>query len=93
MSSICMEILLIDWLIGWCLTPSLSVFQLYRGVNKLYINIRHLTWSLETKHFSMYKKNIKKDKTIYWELMLSIYIFVYKSISLKKNSVACDICK
>jgi len=29
-------------LIDWCLTPTLAVFQLYRGMNKLYINIRHL---------------------------------------------------
>ena len=25
------------WLIAWFLTPTLAVFQLYRGVNKLYI--------------------------------------------------------
>jgi hypothetical protein len=25
--------LLIDWLIDWCLTPTLAIFQLYRGVN------------------------------------------------------------
>jgi hypothetical protein len=24
---------LIDWLIDWCLTPTLAVFQLYRGVS------------------------------------------------------------
>ena len=29
---------LIDWLIDWCLTQSLATFQLYRGVNKCYIN-------------------------------------------------------
>jgi hypothetical protein len=23
---------LIDWLIDWCLTPTLAVFQVYRGV-------------------------------------------------------------
>ena len=53
-SKICHEILLqlstlffkidwlIDWLIDWCLTPTLAIFQLYRGVNKFYINLRHL---------------------------------------------------
>jgi hypothetical protein len=25
---------------NWCLTPTLAVFQLYRGVNKFYINLR-----------------------------------------------------
>jgi len=31
-------------LIDWCLTPTLTVFQLYRGVNTFYIsiNLRHL---------------------------------------------------
>jgi stringent starvation protein B len=24
-----------DWLINWCLTPNLAVFQIYRGVQKL----------------------------------------------------------
>jgi len=24
-------------MIDWCLTPTLAVFQLYRGVNKFYI--------------------------------------------------------
>ena len=28
---------LIDWLIDWCLTPTLAIFQLYRGVNKFYL--------------------------------------------------------
>ena len=28
--------LLIDWLIDWYLTPTLAVFQLYRGVNNFY---------------------------------------------------------
>ena len=26
----------IDWLIDWCLTPTLAIFQLYRGANKFY---------------------------------------------------------
>ena len=30
------RIVLIDWLIDWCLTPTLAVFQLYRDVNRLY---------------------------------------------------------
>jgi len=29
-------------LIDWYLTPTLVVFQPYRGVNKFYINLRHL---------------------------------------------------
>ena len=29
-------------LIDWCLTPTVAVFQLYRGMNKFYINFRHL---------------------------------------------------
>jgi hypothetical protein len=28
---------LIDWLIDWCLTPTLAIFQLYRGVTKFII--------------------------------------------------------
>jgi len=28
-----------DWFIDWCLTSTLAIFQLYRGVNKLYYNI------------------------------------------------------
>jgi hypothetical protein len=34
------QITLIDCLIDWCLTSTLEVFQLYRGVNKFYINLR-----------------------------------------------------
>ena len=34
--------ILINWLIDWCLTPTLAVFQLYRGVNKFYYLLRHL---------------------------------------------------
>jgi len=30
-------ILYVDLLIDWCLPPTLTVFQLYRGVNKFYI--------------------------------------------------------
>jgi len=26
-------------LIDWCLTPTLTIFQLYRGVNKFYVNL------------------------------------------------------
>jgi hypothetical protein len=26
----------LDWLIDWCLTPTLAIFKLYRGVNKFY---------------------------------------------------------
>ena len=26
----------------WCLTPTLAIFQLYRGETKNYINLRHL---------------------------------------------------
>jgi hypothetical protein len=29
-------------LIDWCLTTNLAVFQLYRGINKYYINLRQL---------------------------------------------------
>jgi len=28
-------------LIDWCLTPTLAIFQLYRGVNKFYVNLDH----------------------------------------------------
>jgi hypothetical protein len=34
--------LMFNGLIDWCLTQTLAVFQLYRGVNKLYINIRNV---------------------------------------------------
>jgi hypothetical protein len=41
----------IDWLIDWCLTPTLVVFQLYSGVHKLYIILTKTpTRSLEIKH-------------------------------------------
>jgi len=26
-------------LIDWCLTPTLAIFQLYRGVNKFYVSL------------------------------------------------------
>jgi hypothetical protein len=29
-------IVIIDGLIGWCLMPTLTVFQLYRGMNTFY---------------------------------------------------------
>ena len=29
-------------MIDWCLMPTLAIFQLYRGVNKFYYNLRHL---------------------------------------------------
>jgi len=35
-------------LIDWCLTPTLSVFQLYHGVNKLY-KLISITTSLEVQ--------------------------------------------
>jgi len=28
-----------DWLINWCLKPTLAIVQLYRGVNKFIINL------------------------------------------------------
>ena len=34
--------LMFNGLIDWCLTQTLAVFQPYRGVNKLYINIRNV---------------------------------------------------
>jgi len=26
-------------LIDWCFTPTLAIFQLYRGVNKVYVSL------------------------------------------------------
>jgi len=42
---------MLDWLIGWCLTPTLALFQPYRGVNKCYINLKtHTRPFREIKH-------------------------------------------
>jgi hypothetical protein len=30
------------WLIDWCLMPTLAIFQLYRGMNKFHVNLKHL---------------------------------------------------
>ena len=52
----------IDWLIDWCLTPTLAVFQLYSGVDKYYINldtyktIRNKTY-VSIKQTDVYKTN------------------------------------
>jgi hypothetical protein len=45
-----------DWLIGWCLMPALVVFQLYRGMNKFYNNLRHLQ-----DHAFHVAQNLKKS--------------------------------
>jgi hypothetical protein len=39
---------LIDWLIDWCLMPTLTVFQLYCGVNKFYVFDTHKTLKNKT---------------------------------------------
>jgi hypothetical protein len=41
------------WLIDWCLTPTLGVFQLYRGTgfrNKLQIEINIVYFSRKSSH-------------------------------------------
>ena len=38
------------WLIYWCLTPTLAIFQLYRVVNKFCYSTETSTSSLEIKH-------------------------------------------
>jgi hypothetical protein len=39
------------WLIDWCLTPTLAIFHLYRGVNKLYVQNKYdIQWS--AKHYT-----------------------------------------
>jgi hypothetical protein len=58
---------MLDWLIGWCLTPTLALFQPYRGVNKCYINfkthtrpfreIKHLVFEI-LKEIDLYTKHI-----------------------------------
>jgi hypothetical protein len=50
--------------IDWCLTPILSIFQLYRGVNKFCLLISSFTRPLEIKtYFCIYRfigRNIKR---------------------------------
>ena len=45
-----------DWLIDWCLMSTLVIFQLYRGVNKIYFQLKTLTRLLEIKHTCLYVK-------------------------------------
>ena len=48
--------LLIDWLIVWCLTPPLAIFQLYCGVNKLIYSttrLRNKTYEYKTIGISL----------------------------------------
>jgi hypothetical protein len=40
----------IDRLIDWCFTPTLAIFQLYRGMMKFYYDTYTPTSSLEIKH-------------------------------------------
>ena len=51
-------------LIYWCLTPNLAVFQLYHGMNKFYINLRHqYTWIYTAIWLKNIKENIALDNT------------------------------
>ena len=45
----------IDWLIDWCLTPTLTVLQLYRGMNKFSKLISSTSRLLEIKHICVWK--------------------------------------
>jgi len=55
--------------------PTFTVFQLYCGVNKCYIN-------LDTYKILKYKTYLSIKQMGY---MYKYYIFAYKLISLKKN--------
>jgi hypothetical protein len=52
------DIWLIELLIDWCSTPTLAVFRLYRGMNKFYFNVRHVTsqynWQLLVLTINIY---------------------------------------
>ena len=54
---------LIDWLIDWCLTPTLAVFQIYRGIQfHLYVFlILGFCWRMDSCGYV----NLKLDRYLY----------------------------
>jgi hypothetical protein len=63
--------------IDWCLTPTVSIFQLYRGVIKFIIN-------LDNQIIYTNKRNIKKIKP-YIENVLYLTICLYTNQSPLQN--------
>ena len=70
---------LIDWLIDWCLTPTLGVFQLYRGVNTVTGNLQQkYEYTILKNTFFVYFLAMTKDTLwIFYTLILEIKFLVY----------------
>ena len=60
-------------MIGWCSMPTLAVFELYPGMNKCYINLRHIQdpyifidwlidWCLMPTLAKLIEKNTRQKK-------------------------------
>jgi hypothetical protein len=64
------------WLIDWCFTHILAIFQLYRGVNKLYNSLRHL----QDPHIEINGKTNKYGLT-------SILLFLFFLLKYITNAV------
>ena len=63
---------MIDWLIDWCLTPTLTVFQLYDGVN-FYM----LTWDT---HMTRINKTYFSIKQIYDSILFRKHMNILLSL-------------
>ena len=61
-------IIKIDWLIDWCLTPTLAIFQLYPGINKI-----------ESRAFFFICIDVQRYQCRIWqeEVSLHLIIFIY----------------
>ena len=69
---------LIDWLIDWCLTPTLAIFQLYRGVNKFYlISIIHRHASPSSNNKTLNARLLCRDTSLSQELHYCSYASPY----------------
>jgi hypothetical protein len=69
----------IGWLIDWCLTPTLGVFQLYRGVNTVTGNLQQkYEYTILKNTFFVYFLAMTKDTLwIFYTLILEIKFLVY----------------
>ena len=75
--------ILIHWLIDWCLTPTLAVFQIYPGVNKLLeqsitysycLHCPYIPLSRQIKHLHIY---------IEFTIWLTLYFVFIQSLHQK----------